>query len=288
MRTAPIGPSNGMPEIISEAEAALIDRTSNGLCWSAPRTVVTIWVSLRKPSGNDGRSGRSVRRQVRMASSLGRPSRRKNEPGILPAAYDRSSTSTVNGKKSMPSRTLLAALAVVRTFVPPIDATTAPIDWGASLPVSKVSVFSVPETGPDTTMGSATEGSFQCTAARRAAACVLWSEGAGSQLATPNFDPVRTGEFGISNRQPTAVRSCHEIGPSDLGQQHTVTKAKAPRPGQGATEERPRHERGPKAADPSEFRRDHGRSSARRAATPLPLGNEEPAERSRSDELARR
>jgi len=42
-------------------------------------------------------------------------------------------------------------------------------------------------------------------------------------LATPNFDPVRTGEFGISNRQPTAVRSCHEIGPSDLAQQHTVT-----------------------------------------------------------------
>ena len=35
-----------------------------------------------------------------MASSDGRPSRRKNEPGILPAAYIRSSTSTVSGKKS--------------------------------------------------------------------------------------------------------------------------------------------------------------------------------------------
>ena len=30
----------------------------------------------------------------------GRPSRRKNEPGIRPAAYIRSSTSTVSGKKS--------------------------------------------------------------------------------------------------------------------------------------------------------------------------------------------
>ncbi len=79
--------------------------------------------------------------------------------------------------------------------------------------------------------GISHRGLLSSTAARRAAACVLWSEGAGSQLATPNFDPVRTGEFGISNRQPTAVRSCHEIGPSDLGQQHTVTNAKAPRPG---------------------------------------------------------
>ena len=33
------------------------------------------------------------------------PSRRKNEPGILPAAYVRSSMSTVRGKKSVPSRT---------------------------------------------------------------------------------------------------------------------------------------------------------------------------------------
>jgi len=64
-------------------------------------------------------------------------------------------------------------------------------------------------------------------------------------LATPNFDPVRTGEFGISNRQPTAVRSCHEIGPSDLAQQHTVTNPEPrdrpeDRCESGAVEERPR------------------------------------------------
>ena len=66
MRTAPIGPSNGMPESISAAEAALIASTSCGFSWSAPMTVTTTWVSLRKPSGNDGRSGRSIRRQVRI------------------------------------------------------------------------------------------------------------------------------------------------------------------------------------------------------------------------------
>src|SRR5947209_7586939 len=42
-------------------------------------------------------------RAVRIAVSDGRPSRRKKDPGILPAACMRSSTSTVSGKKSMPS-----------------------------------------------------------------------------------------------------------------------------------------------------------------------------------------
>ena len=79
--------------------------TSWGLTWSAPKIVPTTWTSLRNPSGNDGRRGRSMRRQVRMAWSVARPSRRKNEPGILPAAYIRSSMSTVRGKKSAPSRT---------------------------------------------------------------------------------------------------------------------------------------------------------------------------------------
>ena len=63
-------------------------------------TVMTTWTSLRRPLTNEGRSGRSISRQVRIASSLGRPSRRKNEPGMRPAAYIRSSTSTVSGKKS--------------------------------------------------------------------------------------------------------------------------------------------------------------------------------------------
>ena len=63
-------------------------------------TVTTTWTSLRRPSQKVGRSGRSISRQVRIASVEGRPSRRKNEPGMRPAAYIRSSTSTVSGKKS--------------------------------------------------------------------------------------------------------------------------------------------------------------------------------------------
>ena len=86
MRTAPIGPLKGMPDSISAADAALMASTSWGFSWSAPMTVPTTWTSLRKPSGNDGRSGRSIRRAVSVAASEARPSRRKNEPGILPAA----------------------------------------------------------------------------------------------------------------------------------------------------------------------------------------------------------
>ena len=64
--------------------------------------------SLRMSLANSGRSGRSVRRAVRMASSVGRPSRRKNEPGMRPPAYMRSSYSTESGKKSMPGTGIVA------------------------------------------------------------------------------------------------------------------------------------------------------------------------------------
>ncbi len=86
MRTAPMGPSKGMPEIISAAEAALIARMSCGFSWSALKIVPTTWTSLRKPFGKDGRSGRSMSRQIKIAWSESFPSRRKNAPGIFPAA----------------------------------------------------------------------------------------------------------------------------------------------------------------------------------------------------------
>ena len=132
-RTAPIGPLNGIPETVSAADAPLIDAMSCGFTWSAPRMVAMTCTSLRKSAGNDGRSGRSVRRHVRIASSPGRPSRRKNEPGILPAAYMRSSTSTVSGKKSMPSRGF-DVQTVDRSVVSPTLTRTAPSARFASLP----------------------------------------------------------------------------------------------------------------------------------------------------------
>ena len=80
---------------------------------------MTICTSLRMPFGKSGRSGRSVRRALRIASVLGRPSRRKKEPGILPTAYIFSSKSMVSGKKSMPGRGWRAIVAVQSTTVSP-------------------------------------------------------------------------------------------------------------------------------------------------------------------------
>ena len=74
-------------------------------------------------------------RAISVAFSPARPSRLKNEPGILPAAYIRSSMSTVSGMKSMSRR--LPAVAVPRTRVSPEATRTAPEACLASLPVSK-------------------------------------------------------------------------------------------------------------------------------------------------------
>src|ERR1700687_4201500 len=73
-------------------------------------------------------------RAVSLPSSPARPSRLKNEPGIFPAAYIRSSTSTVSGRKSV-SRGF-PAVAVARTIVSPWRTTTAPPACFAIRPVS--------------------------------------------------------------------------------------------------------------------------------------------------------
>ena len=135
---ADTGPSNGMPAIIVASDAPFMATTSYGSNCAVCRTVLTTWTSLRSPSANVGRSGRSVRRQVRIAFSDGRPSRLKNEPGIRPLAYIRSSTSIVSGKKPSDSFGLRDAVVVVRTLVSPSETTTAPPAWAAILPASKV------------------------------------------------------------------------------------------------------------------------------------------------------
>src|SRR3954451_21114276 len=78
--------------------------------------------------------GRSIIRAVSVPFSPARPSRLKNEPGILPAAYMRSSTSTVRGRKSTSRR--FPTVAVLRTIVSPWRRTTAPEACLATLPVS--------------------------------------------------------------------------------------------------------------------------------------------------------
>jgi len=80
--------------------------------------------------------GRSIWRAVNVAFSLGRASRLKKPPGILPAAYMRSSTSTVSGKKSACSRASGRAVAVTSTMVSPQRTPTAPFACLAIRPVS--------------------------------------------------------------------------------------------------------------------------------------------------------
>jgi hypothetical protein len=102
---------------------------------------MTTWTSLRRPSTNVGRSGRSISRHVRIASVDGRPSRRKKEPGIRPAAYIRSSTSTVKGKKSNWSLGCLDTVVADSSMVSSSRyATTDPAAWRANRPVSKRTV----------------------------------------------------------------------------------------------------------------------------------------------------
>ena len=85
--TPAIGPSNGISEIHNANEEPNIAAISGGQLGSTDITVFVICTSLRKPSANIGRIGRSIRRAVRVACSLGRPSRLIKPPGILPAAY---------------------------------------------------------------------------------------------------------------------------------------------------------------------------------------------------------
>ena len=139
--TAPTGPRNGSGEIASAAEAPLIARMSCGTTMSADSTVQMTCTSFLKPFGQSGRIGRSIIRAVSVARSVARPSRLKNPPGILPAAYIRSSTSTVKGKKSASGRASCRPTAVARIIVSPLRTTTAPSACFASLPVSKRSSF---------------------------------------------------------------------------------------------------------------------------------------------------
>ncbi|MCY1303451.1 hypothetical protein D9M70_531600 [compost metagenome] len=68
------------------AEVPIIAAMSGSVFLLVDTTVQMTCTSLRKPSGNSGRIGRSIRREVRVSFSEGRASRLKKPPGILPAA----------------------------------------------------------------------------------------------------------------------------------------------------------------------------------------------------------
>ncbi len=85
-RTAPMGPMNGRPEMASAAEAPSREAMSGSTSELTDNTEATTCTSLVNPSGNSGRIGRSINRDVRVSFSVGRPSRLKNPPGMRPAA----------------------------------------------------------------------------------------------------------------------------------------------------------------------------------------------------------
>src|SRR3954467_7798360 len=136
----------------------------------------TSCVSKCQPFGKSGRIGRAIRRAVSVPFSPARPSRLKNEPGILPAAYMRSSTSTVSGRKSTSRR--LPTVAVLRTIVSPWRPTTPREPCLASLPVSNE--ISLPAISTDTVVTASLLicAAFPCPPVGRRAnsSCVSYSE----------------------------------------------------------------------------------------------------------------
>ena len=118
-RTAPTGPSNGMPDRHSAADVPFMARMSGSFCPSPERTRQITWTSFLKPSGKSGRIGRSISRQVSVSFLTGAPSRLKYPPGMRPPAYAFSRYSTVSGKKSCDSLADFAATHVASTMLPP-------------------------------------------------------------------------------------------------------------------------------------------------------------------------
>ena len=81
-----MGPKKGKPERVRAADAPTRATMSGSFSMSWESTVQMTWVSLLKPLAKSGRMGRSISRETRVSFSVGRPSRLKNPPGILPAA----------------------------------------------------------------------------------------------------------------------------------------------------------------------------------------------------------
>ena len=81
-----MGPSKGMSDTESAADAAVMARVSKGVSWSMDSGVKIICTSWRKPLGNRGRIGLSVSRAMSTPWVLGLPSLLKKLPGILPLA----------------------------------------------------------------------------------------------------------------------------------------------------------------------------------------------------------
>ena len=83
-RTEPVGPSNGMLDTATAAEAPTMEITSGSVSLSADNTADIIWISFEYPFGKRGRIGLSVILIVNISLLVGLLSRLKNPPGNLP------------------------------------------------------------------------------------------------------------------------------------------------------------------------------------------------------------
>ena len=140
-----------MSEIDSAADAALMLCTSTSDCTrSKDCSVVTICDSWNHPSGKNGRSTRSMAREVRTSESDVPISRRRNVPGMNPNPEDLARKSTESGMKSFSEAPWRPAsdTAVARITESPVRATTAPDARRAILPVENVVVAVVVVAAP--------------------------------------------------------------------------------------------------------------------------------------------
>ena len=116
--TPAIGPSNGISEIINAIDEPNIAAIAVEQSGSFDKTVLITCTSLLNPSANKGRIGRSINLETKVSCVVAFPSRFKNPPGILPAAYCFSWYKTINGKKSWVDATLLETAADNTTLSP--------------------------------------------------------------------------------------------------------------------------------------------------------------------------
>ena len=84
IRLAAIGPLNGMSDIVSAAETPLSANMSSNVSLSLDKEVTIICTSFLKSFGKSGLIGLSINRSMRTACVVGRPSRLKKLPGMLP------------------------------------------------------------------------------------------------------------------------------------------------------------------------------------------------------------
>ncbi|CAG0903163.1 unnamed protein product [Darwinula stevensoni] len=122
-RTAPIGPDQGISDMLRAAEAALMAKTSGSCTPSTDRRLQMICVSPENARGNMGLKDRSIMRLVRTSLSVGPRSRRRKFMGMRPAAaaFWRKSTLTLHmarncvqeaGGRDLPCKRLMGCMRI--------------------------------------------------------------------------------------------------------------------------------------------------------------------------------